>query len=110
VPLRLVERELVACGYRVVTSVSPLEAFELCVRMKPDMVITAMVMSDLSGIELARAFGAMETTAKIPVGLLTSLAPGHSSLKNLPGNTAIIRAGEHFQDDLAATITRFGIA
>ncbi len=110
VPLRLVERELVNCGYRVVTSTSPLEAFELAVRMKPDMIISAMVMNDLSGLDLARALGAMEVTAAIPFGLLTSLAPDSHQLTNIPSNTAIIRAGEAFQDDLAAVITRFGIA
>lgn len=110
VPLRLVERELVNCGYRVVTSTSPIEAFELGVRTKPDMIISAMVMNDLSGLDLARALGAMEVTKDIPFCLLTSLAPDSHQLQNLPGNTAIIRAGEFFQDDLAAAITRFGIA
>lgn len=107
---RFVERELCNCGYRVVSTHSPMEAFELGVRMKPDMLITAMVMNEISGLDLARAFGAMQATREVPVGLLTSLDLDHPDLQHLPDNTAIIRVGDRFQDDLAAAITRFHIA
>ena len=106
---RVVERELVACGYRVVATFSPIEAFELVVRMKPDMVVTSMVMNDLSGVDLARAFAAMDATKAIPVGVLTSLAANDARLQNLPANCVVIRSGANFQDDLADAVTKFGV-
>ncbi|WP_051548005.1 hypothetical protein [Sneathiella glossodoripedis] len=41
---KVVERELAACGYRVTTVLDPVEAFQIVVETKPDLVITTAVM------------------------------------------------------------------
>ena len=106
---RVVERELRACGYRVSTVLNPFEAIELIIEQKPDMVITAMVMPTLSGVDLACALAAMPATKGIAVAVLTSLDRNHSDLKQLPVKTGLIRRGEDFGDDLADVLQRFGI-
>ncbi len=106
---RVVERELQACGYRVSTVLNPVEAIELIIEQRPDMVITAMVMPTMSGVDLACALAAMPATKNIPVALLTSLDRSHADLKHLPVNTGLIRRGDHFGDDLADVLQRFGI-
>ncbi len=106
---RVVERELQACGYRVSTVLNPVEAIELIIEQRPDMVITAMVMPTMNGVDLACAIAAMPSTKTIPVALLTSLDRNHADLKHLPVNTGLIRRGEHFGDDLADVFQRFGI-
>ncbi len=106
---RVVERELAACGYRVSTVLDPIEAFEIVLETKPDLIITTAVMPRLSGIDLACALSAMPSTKGIPVAVLTSLEPNHPDLKALPMNVGIIRRGDNFGNDLADTLQRFSI-
>ena len=106
---KVVGRELAACGYRVATVLNPIEALELILETKPDMVITSQVMPRLSGVDLACALAAMPTTKSIPVALLTSLDPDHPDLKPLPMNVGLIRRGSNFGDDLADVLHRFNI-
>lgn len=106
---RFVERELQACGYRVVNVSKSFEALEMAVRTKPDLIICSAVLDELSGIDLACAFNAMPVTHKIPFALLTSFTWGHPSLEGLPPRCAIIRKGPQFSDDLAEALSRFAI-
>ena len=106
---KVVGRELAACGYRVATVMNPIEALELILETKPDMVITAQVMPRLSGVDLACALASMPATKSIPVALLTSLDPEHPDLKQLPMNVGLIRRGANFGDDLADVLQRFNI-
>lgn len=106
---RVVERELAACGYRVSTVLDPMEAFQIILETKPDLVITTAVMPRLSGIDLACALSAMPATKTIPVAVLTSLESNHPDLRALPMNVGIIRRGDNFGNDLADTLQRFSI-
>ncbi len=106
---RVVERELAACGYRVSTVLDPIEAFQIILETKPDLVITTAVMQRLSGIDLACALAAMPATKGIPVAVLTSLEANHPDLKALPMNVGLIRRGDNFGADLADTLQRFSI-
>ncbi|HYE01349.1 MAG TPA: response regulator [Alphaproteobacteria bacterium] len=106
---RIVERELQACGYRVSVVLDAFEAIELAVRTKPDMIITGVMLGELSGVDLACAIAAMPTTKKIPIAVLTSLNPDSSELDLLPPRTGLIRRGPMFADDLAHVLQRFNI-
>jgi len=106
---RFVERELQACGYRVINARSSFEAIALAVRGQPDMIICSAMLDELTGIDLACAFSAMPTTDQIPFALLTSFGWGHPSLARLPNRVAILRVGTHFGDDLAEALSRFKI-
>ena len=106
---KVVGRELAACGYRVSSVTNPIEALELILETKPDLVITSQVMPRLSGVDLACALSAMPSTRAIPIALLTSLDPDHTDLKSLPMNVGLIRRGASFGDDLADVLQRFNI-
>ena len=106
---KIVGRELAACGYRVATVMNPVEALELILETKPDLVITSQIMPRMSGVDLACALSAMPATKSMPVALLTSLAPDHPDLKALPISVGLIRRGDHFGDDLADVLQRFNI-
>ncbi|WP_138380422.1 response regulator [Luteithermobacter gelatinilyticus] len=106
---RLVGRELTECGYRVTTVLDSLEAFEIILESRPDLVITTAVMPRLSGIDLACALKAMPTTRDVAVALLTSMDLNHPDLRALPMTVGIIRRGENFGADLAEVLQRFGI-
>lgn len=106
---RVVERELAACGYRVSTVLDPIEAFEIVLESKPDLVVTTVVMPRMSGVDLACALSAMPSTRHIPVAVLTSLEPNHPDLKALPMNVGLIRRGTNFGADLADVLQKFDI-
>lgn len=105
----IVSRELQACGYRVSTVRTAFEAIEMAVRTKPDMVIAALTLEGLSGVDLACMFAACQKTAQMPFALFTSYALGHPELAGLPPRSAVIRKGPHFGDDLAEALSRFSI-
>src|SRR3546814_7721276 len=75
---KVVGRELAACGYRVPTVLNPIEALELILETRPDLVITAQVLPRMSGVDLACALAAMPATKPIPDAPLTRLAPHHT--------------------------------
>ena len=106
---RIVERELAACGYRVSNARNPFQAIEMAVRTKPDMVIAAMELEQISGVDLVSALSNMAPTQQIPCAVLTSYAWGHPKLRGLPPRAAIIHKGPRFGDDLADTLAKFGI-
>jgi len=107
--LRIVERELVACGYRTSNVQSPFQAIEMAVRTQPDMIIVSGVLNELNGIDLANAFAAMPTTRDLKVAILTSYEYGHASLDNLPARVPIIRKGPQFGEDIADAFARLHI-
>lgn len=106
---RIVERELAACGYRTSVVRDPFVALETVVRTKPDMVVAAMELGVLSGVDLGCALAAMPVTDGIPFAVLTSYDWGNPKLKGLPPRAAVIRKGNMFGDDLAECLARFGI-
>ncbi|MGF1623602.1 MAG: Hpt domain-containing protein [Alphaproteobacteria bacterium] len=106
---RKVRSELEACGYRVVTVSQPIAALELAIRTLPDLVISSTVFDTMTGVDLARALGAISATEQIPFALLTSFARGHPELNGLPVDAAIIRVGPLFADDVADVLGRFEI-
>lgn len=105
----IVEREMAACGYRVSFVKTSFKGFEMAVRTRPDMILAAGVIDDLTGVDLACAFAAMPAVKDIPFALLTSYNWGHSSLKSLPPSSALVRKGKEFGDDIAECFKRFGI-
>lgn len=103
----MVSRELAACGYRVTTARTPWEAFELCICMRPDIVIASATLERVTGVDLLRMFAAISTTAHIRRAVLTSFSRDHDSLSSLPENTHIVRLKGDFAADLADVITEF---
>ena len=105
----IIERELMACGYRSLTVTKSSEALEMVLRTKPDMVICTAVLDLLTGVDMACALATMPSTRTLPVAVLTTYAADDPQFSNLPPTVAIISKGERFGDDLAKALSRFGI-
>ena len=103
---KIVTRELLECGYRMVNVASTMDAIQLIPMMKPDAVIISRVMPELSGIDLACALKAMPATRDIPVALLST---ENGSLKDLPSSVPVLRKGANFGDDVADVFMKLGI-
>lgn len=103
---KIVTRELLECGYRMVNVASTMDAIQLIPMMKPDAVIISRVMPELSGIDLACALRAMPATRNIPVALLSTES---GSLTDLPPSVPVLRKGANFGDDVADVFMKLGI-
>lgn len=97
---RAVEGEFRLQGCRVTTLHKPFEAFELAIRVRPDLVVASAVLKDVNGTDLAVAFRAMTATRNIAFALLTSFPRSHPELKAVPEDVVLIRHDR----DLAAQI------
>lgn len=103
---KIVTRELLECGYRMVNVATTMDAIQLIPMMRPDAVIISRVMPELSGIDLACALKAMPVTRDIPVALLST---ENGSLKDLPDSVPVLRKGANFGDDVADVFMQLGI-
>ena len=73
------------------------------------MLIAAMVMDGLNGLDLIRGLRAMSVTSKVKAALLTSLDLDSVALREIPDGVGVIRLGPRFSDDVAGVITRFNL-
>ncbi|MEE2719451.1 MAG: response regulator [Planctomycetota bacterium] len=70
--LHVLSLKLGKAGYEVLTAVDGEEGLHLAKESGPDLVITDIQMPYMTGIELSRALADDETTAGIPVIILTA--------------------------------------
>ncbi len=103
---KIVTRELMECGYRMVNVATTMDAIQLIPSMLPDAVIVSRHMPELTGIDLACALRAMPTTQKIPVAML---ATDDGKMTGLPKEVPILRKGSNFADDVADVLMQLGI-
>ncbi len=103
---KIVTRELLECGYRMVNVASTMDAIQLIPSMKPDAVIVSRHMPELTGVDLVCALKAMPTTMDIPLALL---ATDDGKLTHLPKSVPVLRKGTNFADDVADVFMELGI-
>lgn len=103
---KIVTRELMECGYRMVNVASTLDAIQLIPSMKPDAVIISRVMPDLTGVDLICALRSMPTTKDIPVALLATESDCYN---DLPEGVPILRKGSKFADDVVDVFSELGL-
>ncbi len=72
--LRLVQINLEKAGYLVVTASNGREALEAVALERPDLIVMDVMMPEMDGLEALQRLKADETTAEIPVVMLTAKA------------------------------------
>lgn len=72
--LRLLEVNFELEGFNVVLAHDGAEGIEVARSAKPDVIVSDIMMPNVSGIELVQALRADEATASIPVVLLSAKA------------------------------------
>jgi len=96
----VVGRALHGRGFRTSATGSGLEALQLGLRRRPDLVVGSAVTRDLKGADLARAFAAVSITAGTPFLLMTTLPDGHADLSGLPDTVRLMRVDRELADQL----------
>lgn len=103
---KIVTRELLECGYRMINVATTMDAIQLIPSMKPDAVIVSRHMPELTGMDLVCALKSMPTTENIPVAML---ATEGGSFAGLPSDVPVLRKGKNFADDVADVFVKLGI-
>lgn len=93
---KIVRDELQNCGFKVVRASNALEAFQLTVRGRPDVIVLGQTLPDVPGSELARALKAMAGTKDTPLAILTSFSLDNPALRGLPEDVRVIRSNQRF--------------
>ncbi|MEM8603428.1 MAG: response regulator [Cyanobacteria bacterium P01_H01_bin.121] len=65
--LQLISSYLIKGGYQVATAVNGIDALQKAKEHAPDVIVTDLVMPDMSGLELSRKLKKTPETASIPV-------------------------------------------
>ena len=97
--------ELFSEFYQVIQAVNGSSGLQLAQELMPDLIISDVMMPELSGIELTRILQDAEQTAHIPIVLLTALDSEHTQIEGLhTGATAFI--GKPYQPDVLLLTVR----
>jgi len=97
---KIIGKELSQFGFNVIIADSALNAIGVGLSLRPDVIMSTMVADDLSGIELAGVFHAMNATRTCPFLLVTAKDVAPDVVADLPANVTILRKGLHFAKDL----------
>jgi signal transduction histidine kinase len=105
--VELVAAALEAEGYCVLRAYGGAEAIEATRNARPDLVILDLMMSEVSGFEVARALRACEQTARIPILVLTAMDLTAEDRARLHGNvSAVLEKTSFGSSDLLAELRR----
>jgi CheY-like chemotaxis protein len=105
----LVGKELVSCGFRVVTSDDPLEAISVAVSALPKFAIINKQLPGVSGIELCHVFKAVKVLSDCDIIVLTSDNDVEDIRRTVPDNTVIIHKDETFYEKLTDQLIGWGL-
>jgi HPt (histidine-containing phosphotransfer) domain-containing protein len=105
----LVGKELVSCGFRVVTSDAPLAAVDVALQVLPRFAIINKQLPGISGIELSHIFRAINSLSGCEIIILTSDNDVGDISKTAPANTVIIHKDESFFEQLTDKLIIWGL-
>ncbi len=99
---KIVATELSEFGFHVLIAENSFDAIEKGVRLQPDLFMSSVVNEDISGIELAGVFYAIETTESRPFLLVSSTPLDEIETRHFPPTVTVLEKGGNFARDLMA--------
>lgn len=107
---RMAGAEIAACGFRVHTCYSPVQAFVDAMDTRPDFVVATLTMDKLSGLDLVRALKATSVFKDVPMAIMTSRENASEELaRELPEGVMIVNSGTGFAGSFAEAVTKFNL-
>lgn len=97
---KIISRELTTFGFKVIIVESSLKAVDLAITLRPDIVISSLVLDRISGIELSRVLAAIDATANHKFLLMTSSDEVEEIAETLPDHVSVVHKGRTFSSDL----------
>ena len=105
----LVGKELVSCGFRVVTSDDPVGAIDVALSALPKFAIINKLLPGVSGVELSNVFTAIKALADCKIIILTSDDDVKQVEKIVSKDTVILHNDESFYEKLTDQLIDWGL-
>ncbi|MEQ8804163.1 MAG: Hpt domain-containing protein [Rhodospirillales bacterium] len=106
---KIIAQELASCGFRLSMFDSPTDAIKHAVQIPPNLIFATLEMAELSGLELAHVFNAIEATKGRRFILMTSIEDKRIPTDDLLPNVAVVRKGPTFFGDLMEQLVAWGL-
>ena len=106
---KLVAKELLSCGFRVMRAYDSLEALSIAADLAPDIVFVNYDIRPFNGRELANMFAAVDDLRDIHFVLLTSYENGSDNLQNLPDNISVVQKHKNFTESIGELMIQWGV-
>jgi CheY-like chemotaxis protein len=106
---KLVSRELLSCGFRVMRAYDCIEAQSVAIDIQPDVVFVNYEMNPYTGRELCNVFASIDRLKDIHVVLLTSYDVGDPHIQNLPDKVSVVQKHKNFTEDIGRLMIEFGL-
>ncbi len=106
---KLVARELLSCGFRVMRAYDGVEALAVAMDIAPDFVFVNQDMTPFSGRELSNVFAGVDKLRDTKIVLLTSYEAGNKELQNLPDNISVVQKHKNFTEDIGRLLIEWGV-
>jgi len=106
---RLVAKELLSCGFRVMRAYDGLEALSTAVDLAPDIIFVNYDIGPFNGRELANMFAAVEDLRDIHFVLLTSYESDSDKLQDLPDNISVVQKRTNFTESIGELMIQWGV-
>jgi CheY-like chemotaxis protein/HPt (histidine-containing phosphotransfer) domain-containing protein len=106
---KMVSRELLSCGFRVMRAYDCIEAQSVALDILPDVVFVNYDMSPYTGREMCHVFGAIEKLREIKIVLLTSYDADDVHLRGLPDNVSVVQKHKGFTETIGNLLIEMGL-
>lgn len=106
---KLVSKELLSCGFRVMRAYSSTEAVSVALDISPDIVFVNYEMTPFDGRELSNVFAAIDQLRDIHFVLLTSYKTGNDNLQNLPDGISVVQKHKNFTESIGELLIQWGV-
>jgi len=105
---KIIGQELASCGFGVSFTDKGVGAISLAVYRRPDLIISSMVLDDITGADLCRAVSVIEATQDTRFILMTSPGTVYPEMADLPPAAAIIEKGQDYTGALTERLLEWG--
>ena len=106
---KMIARELLSCGFRVMRAYDSVEALSVAVDITPDIVFINYNMTPFSGRELSNVLTAVDSLRDIHIVLLTSYEEGNKKLRGLPDNVSVVHKDKDFTEAIGELLIQWGV-
>ena len=106
---KMVVGQLTDLGLSVTSTDNVIEAIDLGITHRPEVIISSLILDRLDGIQLANVFANLEATAASQFVLIPSTRIPPEKIDRMPATSTVIVKGMSFLDDLIAHLENLGV-
>ena len=106
---KMMAKELLSCGFRVMSAYDCVEALSVAVDITPDIVFINYDMVPFTGRELSKVLVSVDTLSDIHIVLLTSYEAGDEHLQDLPDNVSVVKKQQDFTEAIGEFLIKWGV-